>query len=439
MRLVHYAFSAAFALFLAVASHAQGLGDSCTGANDCDSSCCGEQLDAPVCTEMETIADGLPCFAMDNCECAAGAACNGGACLRVCTTNEECDSQCCSSRGFVPSCFPAMIIANGDDCATSDGCDCISGNCVSGICAACPDGSDVCDDPHMQGLRGQSIDWSGVDGGWYCLVTDDNANIHVNVRLTAPLPETFPNRQLITGVSILSEGHSVAIEVTNPYDVHTDGCPEGTSPCLADGGLRATVDGNDVVGGFLRSFRNENVADGIAVSASNLPVECWQFGGDKIWARMHDEMLQGTRQLTTDESFEYWVLRFDHMAAPEWCAQYIAQHDLAEVQSNHAIFKIDTSAVTVRLNVGTNFQGDGELDWDGRALPDLEFWQMDVGILGLSVESDSLSGILGETSRPVLDKDGQAIMNGNEALRGTADDYRVSGPLGTKFALLNKE
>ena len=79
--------------------------------------------------------------------------------------------------------------------------------------AVCPPGSDMCDDPHMQGLRGQTIDWSGVDGGWYCLITDDNANIHVNVRLTAPLPEEFPNRQLITGLSILSEGSSLVIEV----------------------------------------------------------------------------------------------------------------------------------------------------------------------------------------------------------------------------------
>lgn len=42
--------------------------------------------------------------------------------------------------------------------------------------------------------------------------------------------------------------------------------------------------------------RHEHVAEGIAVSASNLPVECRQFGGDMIWARMYDEMLQGQRQ-----------------------------------------------------------------------------------------------------------------------------------------------
>ena len=292
----------------------------------------------------------------------------------------------------------------------------------------------MCDDPHMQGLRGQAIHWSGVDGGWYCLVTDDNANLHVNVRLTAPLPEEFPDRQLITGLSVMSEGHSLVIEVKDPYDVSTDGCPSKTWPCLADGGLRAIVDGKEVYG-LLPSSRHQYVADDIAVSASNLPVECRQFGGDKIWARMYEEMREGRRQLAAGERFEDWVLRFDHMAAPDWCTQYIAQHDLADVQSNHAILKIVTSTVTVRLNVGTNFQGNGELDWDGRVLPDLEFWQMDVGLDGLSIESDTLSGILGETARPVLDEDGHAVMEGDEAFRGTVEDYRVSGSVGTEFAL----
>lgn len=68
----------------------------------------------------------------------------------------------------------------------------------------------------MQGLRGQKIDWSGVDGTWYCLLTDDSIGLHVNVRLTAPLPKEFPDRQLITGVSVLSQGTSLVIEVRRP-------------------------------------------------------------------------------------------------------------------------------------------------------------------------------------------------------------------------------
>lgn len=84
-------------------------------------------------------------------------------------------------------------------------------------------------------------------------------------------------------------------------------------------------------------------------------------------------------------------------------------------------------------------QGGGELDWDGRVLPDLEFWQMDVGMDGVDIDNLSLSGILGETARPVLDEAGREVMEGFEAFRGTVDDYRVSGPLGTHFALLDKK
>ena len=295
----------------------------------------------------------------------------------------------------------------------------------------------MCDDPHMKGLRGQKIDWSGVDGGWYAMIEDADAQFHVNVLLTAPLREEFPDRQLITGLSVISEGHSLVIEVKNPYDIYTSGCPSGISPCLSDGGLRALIDEQEVED-ILRFARDEHVVDGITLSASNLPAECRQFGGDKIWARMYDEMLQGSRQLTPEEALEDWILRFDDMAAPGWCAQYIQQHDLADLQSVHSVFKIVTSTVTVRLNVGTNSQGGGGLAWDGHVLPDLEFWQMDVGLHGLNIENESLSGILGETARPVLDEDGREVMEGYEAFRGTVEDYRVSGPLATDFALLNE-
>ena len=79
----------------------------------------------------------------------------------------------------------------------------------------------------MQGLRGQKIDWSGEDGAWYSLIKDDAVNLQVNVRLNAPLPDEFPSRQLITGMSVLSEGHSLVIEVKDPYSVSTGGCSDG--------------------------------------------------------------------------------------------------------------------------------------------------------------------------------------------------------------------
>ncbi len=299
---------------------------------------------------------------------------------------------------------------------------------------------DVIGDPHMTGLHGQKIDWSGVDGGWYSLIKDDDTDVNINVRVTAPLPEEFPDRQLVTSLAILSEGHSLVIEVENPYTIDTGGCPEGVSPCLANGGLRIIVDGEEM-DELLRFSRDVSVADGaMTVSAANLPVECRQFGGDRIWARLFQEMIEGRRQLRGDESFEEWILSHDHsMAAPGWCSKYIVENHLADLQSNHAVFKIETRTLTVRLNAGVNYQGNGELNWDGRVLPDLEFWQMDVGMDGLDVDNPALSGLLGETARPVYDENGKEVMEGFGAFRGTVDDYRVSGALGVHFALLDEK
>ncbi|CAM9722356.1 unnamed protein product, partial [Ectocarpus fasciculatus] len=175
----------------------------------------------------------------------------------------------------------------------------------------CPNGDVDCGDPHMQGLRGQKINWSGVDGGWYSLIKDDNADMNINVRVTAPLPDDFPDRQLMTGLAVLSEGHSVVIEVENPYTIDTGGCPAGVSPCLANGGLRIIVDGQEV-DDLLRFSRQVTMADGaMTMSASNLPVECRQFGGDKKWARVYQEILDGRRKLLGSETLEEWILRFD--------------------------------------------------------------------------------------------------------------------------------
>lgn len=136
------------------------------------------------------------------------------------------------------------------------------------------------------------------------------------------------------------------------------------------------------------------------------------------------------------ESFEQWILKHaeKNMAAPDWCAEYISERGLADVQSTHTVLKIASPSVSVRVNVGINHQGGGERDWDGRDLPDLNFWQMNVGLEGLVV-GDSLSGILGKTARPVLDDNGDPIMEGMEAIRGTVEDYRVAGALGVDFLL----
>ena len=148
---------------------------------------------------------------------------------------------------------------------------------------------------------------------------------------------------------------------------------------------------------------------------------------------MYQEMLQGSRQLLGDEGLEDWILRNDHMPAPRWCAKYVAEKDLADLQSTHVIFKIETPTVTVCLNAGVNYQSNGMLDENGRVLPDLEFWQMDVGLDGLDVENLAMSG----TARPVYDETGKEVMEGFEAFRGTVEDYRVSSAQGVQLALLD--
>lgn len=52
-----------------------------------------------------------------------------------------------------------------------------------------------------------------------------------------------------------------------------------------DGGNRFVVDGQEK-DELSRPTRDEFVVDGIDVLASNLPVECRQFGGGRIWAQM---------------------------------------------------------------------------------------------------------------------------------------------------------
>lgn len=301
--------------------------------------------------------------------------------------------------------------------------------------SVCNDKMNACDNRHMQGLHGQAIDWSGVDGGWYSLIKDEEADIFVNIRATSPLPLEVP--ELITGVSVLSAGHSLIIEVKNPYDVNTGGCPAGISPCLAKGGLRALVDGLED-DSILRPVREELVVEGINVSACNLPEECRHFIGDMIWAHLYEDMMPGKSELRVKDTFADWLLRFQTMAAPDSCARYIDLHGLKDVQSTYAVLKIVTSSSTVHLDVGINYQGNGEVNWDGRVLPDMEFWQMNIGVDGLVLEHESLSGLLGETARPVMDENGQVIMHGYEAFRGTVEDYRVDGPLDTDFTLLRQ-
>ncbi|CAN0165876.1 unnamed protein product [Ascophyllum nodosum] len=300
----------------------------------------------------------------------------------------------------------------------------------------CPCSVELCFDPHLQGLRGQHVEWVGVDGEWYALVKDDEDDLQINVRTTAPLPNDFPDRQFITGVAVVSKGHSFVIEVKDPYTVGTPGCSGDVSPCLADGGLSVYIDG-ELVNFLVNPTNALSLPGGIEVSSSNLPPECREFGGRKVWARMQKEMLRGRRQLITTKMFEDWMLSFTHMVDPDFCAAFVANEDLSEVQSDQALLRIVTPTAIVRLSVGINHRRAGKTDRFGRELPELDFWQMGVGVEGLSLHHESLSGLLGGTARVVVDAEGNEVMEGTEALSGTIEDYRVSNAEGADFALLH--
>ena len=291
------------------------------------------------------------------------------------------------------------------------------------------DNGDVTGDPHMSGLRGQHTEWSGKKR-WLVQSDQERRQPTAHKRPRDCAPSRGISRQAACDRVVRCIGRTLA---RDPYTVETAGCLDGIAPWLADGALRVTSDGSEDID--LTHPRDNKIihSGGMVLSATNLPAECTKFGGDKIWAETFTNMQAAHRVLDVDESFEEWVLDSNTLAAPEWCAKYISECGLEQVQSTFVTFKIQTSAVTLRLNEGTNYQGGGDTDWDGRLLPDIEFWQMDVGLVNLHL-GDALTGILGEMSRPVLNENGVEIMEGPRVIRGNVEDYRLAGPLDRSFA-----
>ena len=299
----------------------------------------------------------------------------------------------------------------------------------------CACGVTVCFDPHLQGLRGQHIEWVGVDGGWYALVRDDEEDIQINVRTTSPLPDDFPERGFITGLAVLSEGHSLVIEVTDPYSASTPGCSSGVSPCLADGGLSFLFDG-EPVDSLAGPTDGVHLPGGIELSASNVPPECREFGGRKVWARTQKKLGRDHRQLLASWGFDEWMLSFKNMVSPEYCSLFVANRELSRVQSDQTLARIITPSVVVRLAVGINQRHAGKTDRFGRDLPEVNFWQMSVGVDGISLQHEAMSGLLGETVHVVVDAEGENVMAGVGAIPGNVEDYRVSDGESRDFNLL---
>lgn len=291
----------------------------------------------------------------------------------------------------------------------------------------CPCAVDVCFNPHLPGLHRQYVEWIGVDGGWYALVRDDEDDFQINVRTTAPMPNDFPDRQFITGVAILSHGHSFVIEVKEPYNVKTPGCADDwNSPCLADGGILTSIDGQRV--DFLNCpDKDLHLPGDIELSSTNLPRECSEFGGRNMWAHSQKNVLQG-RQLISAETFEDWLLRLTHMAAPEYCAMFMKTSNIFRVQSEEAILRIVTPTAVVRVSAGINHRRADKTDSFVHDLSEFDFWEMGVGIEGLSLEDESLSGLIGGRAQVVEDAEGNKVLK-------TITDYRVSDAEGRDFSV----
>lgn len=309
----------------------------------------------------------------------------------------------------------------------------------------------------MTGFRGQKFDFTGNDGAWYALISDI-PSIHINMRVTAPVP-ALPEITYITGLSLIVEDsdgfdHSIIISVKDPHSLDS-ACPAGLSGCLANGALSVVLDGED----SLLAPGMVSLAPDVAVSVVNLPGACRSFGFEKYWERKELEYARVGRRLSNaqqdmdkadaddstanaSQSMGTWTL---HDSAPrawqsmgDWilgdptatnmmeCSEYVARATtkdggLFAHQSEHASFQISTPTATIRLSHGGLHQLAMRDPTDQYDLPDHRTWQMNMAIDRNNVSRDA-RGILGETFVPTLDNSGHPIMHGIESISGTQED-----------------
>ena len=290
----------------------------------------------------------------------------------------------------------------------------------------------------MVGLLGQTIDWVGEDNMWYCLLSD-GPDFQINVRVTTPLKEEFPNRQLVSAISLLNNnGHTLVIEVNDPYSTQTVGCPkESSAPCLADGGVRLFVDG-EAHGANKYPGQPSNLSGRVAVSAANLSPECRPFDGDRIWAAQVETATAARPSLRTVKPvtpFKQWILEGDTLADPTSCAKLLGEvgaEGLLTAPGNLMTARIEMKAAIIRVNIGVgSFKlGAGP---DGSLLDsEMNVWQTDLGFDMLHL-SDTVTGLLGETSTYMFDREGLPVATGLGALHAPVENYLVNGPFGRVF------
>ena len=133
-----------------------------------------------------------------------------------------------------------------------------------------------------------------------------------------------------------------------------------------------------------------------------------------------------------------WVSSLTYMLSPEFFAAFVTKSDIFKVRPDQALPRIVAPiAAVVRLSVGKNNRRAGTKNHFGRDLPELDVWQMVIGVDGLALEDKPLYGLLYETLCVVVDVKGYDVMSGVEALPGIIQDCCVSDAESTDFALLH--
>lgn len=93
--------------------------------------------------------------------------------------------------------------------------------------------------------------------------------------------------------------------------------------------------------------------------------------------------MSGRRLLAAKKSLDDWVRDWSaSTAASWWCEKFLDEsgtEGLLEYHSKHAVFGMESPSVGVRLHHGPNHYG-GEKHRDGRVLPELQIWQMNVHV-----------------------------------------------------------
>eukprot|EP00903_Cladosiphon_okamuranus_P017248 g15893.t1 len=281
----------------------------------------------------------------------------------------------------------------------------------------------------MTGFHGQKFDFTGADGDWYALVSA-LPDIHLNMRVTSPVP-SVPEITCSTGVSVQAAdsngvSHNIVITVADPHSLDS-GCPEGVSPCLAEGALSVELDGE----ASLLAPGEVKLGPGVAVSAVNLPGSCRSFGFEQYWERKKAEYAQGRRVLESPEGLQdmaQWILDEPTATNIVECEEYVARvlatggHvGLFAHESEHALFQILTPTGRIRLTHGRLHQLPMRDPTDSFDLPEHLKWQQNLAIDRQDL-SPEVTGILSETLVPVLNDEGKPIMQGMEAIRGSQED-----------------